>query len=865
MSDVSDFFSDDSKEKESPVISDDEESVFSVEKYDRQDQVVKEARENEDDEQQEPGQQQARPSDEVDNLSLTHSGRMYQEKNPVMGISESKPDNMKHSAKRKTKTKASSSQSKKKRAKVSWRHFMDTEALVDDSDEEDEDYEEDYESNMAFLDEAKEAQKAEQELGLIQRRRLAKKDDEISMYKRYTNHLETAIGSLEDRYKNETLEEGEDDDITLDDMEDDELNQDDDPDDQEEFYASRALLPDTSRSLMDIRDVQLWKIRTAKGINSQDVVISIMNKFVYMKHRQRPFGIFSAFAPHGIRGHVYIEANNLAQIKYALSGLRSIILSSIKIVPLNEMNSVFGMGERSGKAIHRNELVRVRGGLYSGDLAQVTGIDELGGNVWIRVIPRLSLNDLFEPKSQSTEKTRHVARLIPREEIEEKGGIVKPGPRWGTFRFAGRVFTDSGYLLKKVTRQMLITGPDVAVTEEEVKEFGRGMVSGKDELGNQEELLAALSGARNVVFNTGDKIIIHSGDVAGVKGVVVSLDGRTVNVQLENKTLQDVISVEAHAIVKHFQIGDSVKVVSGSNRGASGLITAVDLKERTATVFYPVLGKPFISHLDDLQSQPDIGMAMASTLGGFSVGDLVQLSERETGVIVRIDAGGAFIVLTPDNKVEAVPLSRVAGKRSNEFAVALDRNNVKFGMKTTVMFTNNRKKITGRVCHIWKSHVFVKLANKDEGHYGFMACDSKDVSVRLSDGCSTDLPTWSKHSSLPKYTPGPTSERPNRGGFRGRGGRSWIGSRVRIISGRNKGSFGVILGLESGGRLRIRLSQNDLAACFNRNELIILDEPNHQRFGRRSIPDQHTDHKKVDQEKKNNWTDYFQKIRDSQT
>jgi transcription elongation factor len=108
------------------------------------------------------------------------------------------------------------------------------------------------------------------------------------------------------------------------------------------------------------------------------------------------------------------------------------------------------------------------------------------------------------------------------------------------------------------------------------------------------------------------------------------------------------------------------------------------------------------------------------------------------------------------------------------------------------------------VCHLWKNHVFLKLNTIEEGHYGYMVCDSKDVSVRTADSTPQDYSSWQKPSSLQRPLVS-NYHTPHHSNFRKpsqRGGRQWVGNRVRIISGRNKGSFGVILATESGGRLR---------------------------------------------------------------
>ncbi|XP_053991324.1 transcription elongation factor SPT5-like isoform X2 [Hylaeus volcanicus] len=748
--------------------------------------------------------------------------------------SNEKTKKSRHGKKRKTTSTSASH--------VMARNFIDTEALVEDDDEEDES---ETEELKQFSDENDLEPDDEVGSDHLKRRKIDVDLPSRKEYRGSKTHLQTTIGDLERRYQDQT---GTDDEVPVseDDVDYDSEHQEEDG--IHETYRYPLFL--------DAKNAHLWKIRTIKGVSSQDVVIGIMNKCMCMKKKKKSFPLLSAFAPKNIKGHIYVEASNLAQIKRALYGLKSLILSSIKIVPVADLNNIFGMGEQRTKQVHRHELVRIRGGIYANDLAQVTNVDDSNTNVWVRLVPRINLTDLCEPKAEPIQKKKQiVANLLLREAIEAKGGTIDPGPHYGTFRFQNKLFTESGYLIKHVLKKMLITGAQVAVTDEEVKEFGKGLLTGNDEYGSYDDLLAAVPHAKLPIYNIGDNVLVHSGDIAGVTGCVVAVNGKTVNVQLDDKSFQNEISVETHSLTKLFKVGDSVKIVGGQHKGASGLITSVDREKTTAAVFYPTLGKPLKCFLNDLQICSDISIATTSTLSGFCVGDFVQLSEQEPALIVRIDTGGAFVVLTIHNQIHAVPLSRVTSKCFNEFAVCVDRHRYKFGIKAVVTTVLNGKKISGRVCHIWKNHVFLKLNTIEEGHYGFMVCDSKDVSVRAADTTQQDHLSWQKTSTSQR----PSSSNyntPHHSNFRKlgpRGGRQWVGNRVRIISGRNKGSFGVILATESGGRLRIQLSQNDIAACFTRNELIILDENDHKRKGRYS--DARSAEKDTSQ-----WSNYFQDV-----
>lgn len=67
-------------------------------------------------------------------------------------------------------------------------------------------------------------------------------------------------------------------------------------------------------------------------------------------------GIYSCFVPEGVTGYLYIEADNKQSVTEALAEFRNINLTTLKLVPMNEMSNVF----TTGKGNEREEMFRKR-------------------------------------------------------------------------------------------------------------------------------------------------------------------------------------------------------------------------------------------------------------------------------------------------------------------------------------------------------------------------------------------------------------------------------------------------------------------------------------------------------------------------
>ena len=75
---------------------------------------------------------------------------------------------------------------------------------------------------------------------------------------------------------------------------------------------------------------------------------------------------------------------------------------SLKLVPIKEMVDVMTVSKKS-VSLQRGDWVRIKRGVYRGDVAQIYDVDEAKGRVTVKIIPRLDFNkEDVKPKDQYT-------------------------------------------------------------------------------------------------------------------------------------------------------------------------------------------------------------------------------------------------------------------------------------------------------------------------------------------------------------------------------------------------------------------------------------------------------------------------------
>lgn len=262
----------------------------------------------------------------------------------------------------------------------------------------------------------------------------------------------------------------------------------------------------------------------------------------------------------------------------------------------------------------KNDWVRLTRGHYKGDLALVRAVRESGTKCVIQCVPRLDLTLSDLPPEEARIRRRTVKppqKFFNSQEVASMGkqsSLRQRFPGMGDLYcdyFEGNYYHD-GYLLKEVTVGTMVKpcGEDEPPTLDELQRFrNRNKNENSYDGGNgydenegskiAKSLLDELSdlqGKTNLgkdVKNPGglvigDNIEVIEGDLVGMSGKLISIDGSTVKVKPTGiNDLGGTTEVEflISQVRKHIPVGAHVKVIEGRYANETGVVVAIDKLE----------------------------------------------------------------------------------------------------------------------------------------------------------------------------------------------------------------------------------------------------------------------------------------------
>ncbi|KAH9614186.1 hypothetical protein KSS87_017895 [Heliosperma pusillum] len=551
----------------------------------------------------------------------------------------------------------------------------------------------------------------------------------------------------------------------------------------------QALLP-------SVRDPKLWMVKCAIG-REKEVAVCLMQKFI---DRGSELQIRSAVALDHLKNYIYIEADKEAHVREAVKGMRNIYAQKITLVPIKEMTDVLSV-ESKVIDLSRDSWVRLKTGIYKGDLAKVLDVDNVRQRVTVKLIPRIDLQAVANrqegrdfvkkkgfvppPRFMNIEEARELHIRVERRRDSMTGDYHET--------INGMMFKD-GFLIKNVSMKSLST-QNIQPTLDELEKF-RQPGEGDGDIGSFSSLFASRKKGH---FMKGDAVIIVKGDLKNLKGWVEKVEDGNVHIRPNEKGLPKTLAINEKDLCKYFEPGNHVKVVSGSHEGATGMVVKVEghvlilLSDTTKEHL-----RVFADHVVE-SSEVTTGV---TKIGDYELHDLVLLDNMSFGVIIRVESE-AFQVLkgVPDRpEVVLVRLREIKSKIDKKL-VAQDRSKNAVAVKDVVRVLDGPcKGKQGPVEHIFRGVLFIYDRHHLE-HAGFICAKSQSC---LSD------PLLSLRT--PQRVPQSPGRLPPRGphsdfGGRHRGGRghdSLIGTTIKIRLGPYKGYRGRVKDIK-GTTVRVEL------------------------------------------------------------
>jgi transcription elongation factor SPT5 len=311
------------------------------------------------------------------------------------------------------------------------------------------------------------------------------------------------------------------------------------------------------------------------------------------------FRILSAICFDSLKGYVYIEAFKEANVREAIQGISALRENSIKVVPISEMTHVFQYDKVQKVDIKPKQWVRIKSGIYEGDLAQVILIEDPINKIYVRLIPRIPEDQTAGGTKYSlSEYNKKLKKSIkPRQKLfnpKNYTGVETKSHPIGTCTAWNKQTFKDGFLIKQIKAKMLIT-EDVIPKIEELRIFDLAKYKKNEDDENAEanphtmdidyliNTIQETEISKKKKFNKGDKVKLNIVGFNGVTGKVVSHHDKIVEIIADIEGVNDVLEFSEDHVVKNFLPGDMVRVVNGPNIGKQGLI--VKIEDDTAIVF----------------------------------------------------------------------------------------------------------------------------------------------------------------------------------------------------------------------------------------------------------------------------------------
>ncbi|KAF2308837.1 hypothetical protein GH714_021617 [Hevea brasiliensis] len=576
----------------------------------------------------------------------------------------------------------------------------------------------------------------------------------------------------------------------------------------------QALLP-------SVRDPKLWMVKCAIG-RERETAVCLMQKCI---DKGSELQIRSAIALDHLKNYIYIEADKEAHVREACKGLRNIYGQKIMLVPIKEMTDVLSV-ESKAIDLSRDTWVRMKIGTYKGDLAKVVDVDNVRQRVTVKLIPRIDLQALAN-KLEGREVVKKKAFVPPPRFMNVDEARRRRDPMTGDYfeNIGGMLFKD-GFLYKTVSMKS-ISAMNIKPTFDELEKF---RTPGENGDGDMASLSTLFANRKKGHFVKGDAVIVVKGDLKNLKGWVEKVDEENVHIRPEMKDLPRTIAVNEKELCKYFEPGNHVKVVSGTQEGATGMVVKV---EQHVLIILSDTTKEHVNSCfrDDVVESSEVTTGVTK-IGEYELHDLVLLDNMSFGVIIRVEIE-AFQVLkgVPERpEVALVRLREIKCKIEKKFNVQ-DRYKNTISAKDVVRIIDGPcKGKQGPVEHIYRGVLFIYDRHHLE-HAGFICVKSHSCVIVGGTRANGDRngDSYSRFGSLKSPARVPPSPRrfprggpPFESGGRNRGGRgghdALVGTTVKIRQGPFKGYRGRVVEIK-GQSVRVELESQMKVILVDRTNI----------------------------------------------
>lgn len=577
---------------------------------------------------------------------------------------------------------------------------------------------------------------------------------------------------------------------------------------QDDYVPQRFLLP-------SVDTATIWGVRCRPGKEKELVRKLLKKKFNLDRAMgKKKLKILSIFQRDYYTGRIYIEAPKQSVIEKFCNGVPDIYISQKLLIPVQELPLLLKPNKSDDVTLEEGSYVRIKRGIYKGDLAMVDQISENNLEVMLKIVPRLDYGkfDEIDPTTQQRKSRRPTfAHRAPPQLFNptmalrlDQANLYKRDDRHFTYKNEDYI---DGYLYKSFRIQHVET-KNIQPTVEELARFGSK--EGAVDLTSVSQSIKKAQAAK-VTFQPGDRIEVLNGEQRGSKGIVTRTTKDIATIKLNGFTTP--LEFPISTLRKIFEPGDHVTVINGEHQGDAGLVLMVE--QGQVTFMSTQTSREVTITANNLSKSIDT----TATSSEYALHDIVELSAKNVACIIQ--AGhDIFKVIDETGKVSTITkgsiLSKINTARARVASVDGNGNEIKIG-DTIVEKVGSRRE--GQVLYIQTQQIFVVSKKIIENAGVFVVNPSNVEAVASKDNMLSNQMDLSKLNPEIVSKMGPPSSKTLQQPIQSRMGREVaLGKTVRIRSAGYKGQLGIVKDV-NGDKATVELHSKNKHITIDKHKL----------------------------------------------
>ena len=576
---------------------------------------------------------------------------------------------------------------------------------------------------------------------------------------------------------------------------------------QDGYVPQRFLLP-------SVDTATVWGVRCRPG-KEKELVKKLFKKKLNLDRAmgKKKLKILSIFQRDNYHGRIYIEAPKQSVIEKFCNGVPDIYINQKLLIPVQELPLLLKPNKSDDVTLEEGNYVRIKRGIYKGDLAIIDQISENNLEVMLKIVPRLDYGKFDEVDPTTGQRKPRRATFANRASPQlfnptmalrlDQANLYKRDDHHFTYKNEDYI---DGYLFKSFRIQYVET-KNIQPSVEELARFSSK--DGSVDLSNISQSLKK-SQASKVTFQTGDRVELLSGEQRGSKGIVIKTTTDIATIKLPQFPLKP-LEFPISSLRKIFEPGDHVTVINGDHQGDAGLVLIV--KQGQVTFMSNQTRQEVTITANNLSKSID----STPTSSEYALHDIVELSAKNVACIIQ--AGhDIFKVLDESGKVFTINKGSILNKintgRLQLATIDSKGTEIKIGDSIIEKLGARRE---GEVLFIQNQQVFVMSKKIIENAGVFVLNTSNIEAVASKDnmlGNKLDLSRMNPDIISKMGPPSAMAPRPQAGPAR----EVAIGKTVRIRSAGLKGQLGIVKDV-NGDKATIELHSKNKHITVDKRKL----------------------------------------------